>query len=217
MFGELGDYFVSNSLVVLGGSLSFLGPGCLIYKTWPSCKALPGWLDMSGQHLSPLSNCNTRDLKIKLFSDAPAITLMQSLTWAQGPPGPHDSHFQSNGPPREHARERLYWGDGLLLFRSPLKVAFLVIKLETVTAESEENIRMHVRAHTSIYLYTYIEESNHIQLHSPDIPTVSMWVFFLTKSFFPSLTNWIVSLPNSYVEALTAYVIILEIRLWGGN
>ena len=33
VFGELGDYFVSNSLVVLGGSLSFLGPGCLIYKT----------------------------------------------------------------------------------------------------------------------------------------------------------------------------------------
>ena len=33
---------------------------------------------MSGQHLSPLSNCNTRDLKIKLFSDTPALTLMQS-------------------------------------------------------------------------------------------------------------------------------------------
>ena len=33
VLGELGDYFVSNSLVVLGGSLPCLGPRCLIYKT----------------------------------------------------------------------------------------------------------------------------------------------------------------------------------------
>lgn len=32
VLGELGDYFVSNSLVVLGGSLPYLGPRCLIYK-----------------------------------------------------------------------------------------------------------------------------------------------------------------------------------------
>lgn len=65
-----------NSLVVLGGSLPCLGPRCLIYKTWPSCKEpCLGWLDMSGQHLSPLSNCSTKeDLKIKL-SNAPVLTL----------------------------------------------------------------------------------------------------------------------------------------------